>query len=255
MARLRVDLAYIGTHFHGWQLQPNCRTVQGCLEQALEMVCNQPVRIHGAGRTDSGVHALNQVAHCEIPSARTGVPWQRSLNSLLPSDMAVTDVRWVRPDFHARFTSIGKIYSYTLWTRKDYVLPQRRPFVWPVGPLNLDLLQAGASSLCGERDFTSFQNVGTAVSSAVRTLRRVEVQAAEAMDELVCTFEADGFLKQMVRNLVGTLVALGRCELELSDLKRILESRDRTLAPATAPPQGLCLEKVLYPVDSSGQMS
>ena len=251
MTRLRLDLAYIGTHFHGWQLQPNCRTVQGCLEQALERVCTQPVRVHGAGRTDSGVHALNQVAHCDIPSARTGVPWQRSLNSLLPSDMAVTDVRWVRPDFHARFSSIGKIYSYTLWARKDYVLPQRRPFVWPVGPLNLDLLQAGASALCGERDFTSFQNVGTAVSTAVRTLRRVEAQAAEAMGEVVCTFEADGFLKQMVRNLVGTLVALGRCELELSDLKRILESRDRTLAPATAPPQGLCLEKVLYPVDSS----
>lgn len=255
MARLRLDLAYTGTHFHGWQLQPNCRTVQGCLEQALETVCNQPVRVHGAGRTDAGVHALNQVAHCDIPSTRAGVPWQRSLNSLLPDDLAVTRAAWVRPDFHARFSALGKVYSYTLWTNRSYVLPQRRPFVWPVGPLDLSLLQAGAAVLHGEHDFTSFQNVGTEVQSGVRNLRRIDILAGQATNEIVCHFEADGFLKQMVRNLMGALVALGRKDLGLSGLERILEARDRTLAPATAPAQGLCLDKVLYPVDSSGQMS
>jgi tRNA pseudouridine38-40 synthase len=246
MKRLRLDLAYLGTHFHGWQLQPDCRTVQGCLEKALETVCKQPVRVHGAGRTDSGVHALHQVAHCDIPSARTQVPWQRALNSLLPDDVAVTRAQWVDPDFHARFSATGKIYTYTLWTNPDYVLPQRRAFVWPVGPLDLGLLQAGAGVLTGRHDFTSFQNVGTEVQSGVRNLHRVSIQADGTGNEIRCCFEADGFLKQMVRNLMGTLVKLGRGELDLSALKTILESRDRTQAAATAPPQGLCLKRVTY---------
>ncbi|MCF8039500.1 MAG: tRNA pseudouridine(38-40) synthase TruA, partial [Desulfohalobiaceae bacterium] len=162
------------------------------------------------------------------------------------ADMTVIDVEAVDQGFHARLQSQAKAYTYTLCLRPEYVLPQRRPFVWWTGPLDQDKMRAGAGILTGKKDFCSFMNVGTPVRSTVRNLFAVSFAKGIIAEELVCTFWADGFLKQMVRNLMAGLVAVGRGRLSRKELLKILESRDRGEAPATAPPSGLCLQEVRY---------
>ncbi|MFP4213799.1 MAG: tRNA pseudouridine(38-40) synthase TruA [Desulfohalobiaceae bacterium] len=247
MPRIKLELAYTGSDFHGWQLQPEQRTVQGVLEQALQRICNTRIRVHGAGRTDAGVHALGQVAHADLPEEKAHVPWQKALNALLPDDVAVMRASWCGPDFHARFGAQAKEYTYTLWLEKSYVLPQRRPFVWSVGGLGLQAMQDAAWALQGRRDFRAFQNVGTRVRSTVRELRRIEFCQGFYAQELVVSFVADGFLKQMARNLASCLVAAGQGKLDINGLRSIMESGQRELAPATAPARGLCLRRIWYP--------
>jgi tRNA pseudouridine38-40 synthase len=254
MARLRLTVAYDGTHFCGWQLQaPGLgRTVQGCLEAALARLCGTPVRVHGAGRTDAGVHALAQTAHVDVPDERLSLPWQRALSALLPPDIAVTRVVPAASDFHARFAARGKTYAYTLWTRSDYILPWRRPYVWHVGrqgALDAAAMDAAARLLVGEHDFAAFQNAGSAVAGTVRLLTSVTSRPGASPEETVWRFTATGFLKQMVRNLMGALVAVGRGKLSPQALAELLAHGNRTRAPATAPASGLCLERVHYPDD------
>ena len=246
MPRLALWIAYDGARFAGWQVQPRQRTVQGCLEAALGRICNRRIRTHGAGRTDSGVHALGQVAHCDIPGDRTGVPWRRALNSLLPDDACVTSVRWVEDSFHARHSAESKVYTYTLWTAPEYVIPQRRPFVWPVGDLDPEAARRVAAIFPGRRDFAAMQNVGTLLAHTVRTVQSVSLDPGSRSEEMVVTVAADGFLKQMVRIMVGCLVRAGKHKLGPGDMEAILDSRDRSRASATAPAKGLCLERVLY---------
>ena len=246
MFRLKITLAYTGTHFSGWQVQPGQRTVQGCLEEALGTICDHPVRVRAAGRTDAGVHALGQVAHCDLPEGRINIPWQRALNALLPPDMAVSDVRRVEQGFHAMFSARSKTYTYILWQRRDCLLPQRRPFVWDTGELDREHMERAAAVLVGEHDFNAFRNLGTPVRSTVRRLFAVWIAPGLYEHELECHFQANGFLKQMVRNLVAGLVAVGRGRLTPEDLEALLRDRDRAPAPATAPARGLCLREVLY---------
>jgi tRNA pseudouridine38-40 synthase len=251
MPRIRLTLAYDGTAFAGWQLQApgGGRTVQGCLEEALARLCGQPVRVHGAGRTDSGVHALAQVAHADVPGHRAGFPWQKALNALLPADVAVTQAAEVAPDFHSRFDATGKEYRYTLWTRPGYVLPWRRPAVWDVGrygPLDEAAMDVCAALFVGEHDFAAFQNAGTDVQSTVRRVWDVSRLGESCPDETVWRFYGEGFLKQMVRNLMGALVAVGRGRASPDDVAALLAKGDRTLAPGTAPARGLCLHAVEY---------
>lgn len=247
MFRLKMTLAYTGTQFSGWQVQPGQRTVQGCLEEGLRRICAVPVRVHAAGRTDAGVHALGQVVHCDLPDNRLGVPWQRALNSLLPEDMAVTGVQPVDREFHARRSARCKTYTYTLWQKTAYVLPQRRPFVWKTGCLDQAAMLQAAAVVQGKHDFSAFQNVGTPVASSVRHLAAVWFAQGLCESELVCHFQGEGFLKQMVRNLVAAIVAVGQGRLGLEELQALLQGRDRTRGPATAPAQGLCLTRVDYP--------
>ncbi len=246
MPRLKLKLAYTGSEFCGWQYQPEQRTVQGVLEQALQRICNTRIRVHGAGRTDTGVHALGQVAHCELPEHKVHVPWQKALNALLPSDVAVIEAAWSKPDFHARFDAQAKEYSYTLWTESRYLLPQRRCFVWPVGELQLENMQNAADILQGRHDFQAMQNVGSKVQNTVREIQSIKFLPGFYPQELVISFVADGFLRQMVRILVSCLVAVGRNRLDTADLQSILQGKDRSLAPATAPAGGLCLLKIWY---------
>lgn len=246
MPRIRLTLAYTGTRYHGWQLQADGPTVQGTVEAALHRLVGRPVRVHGAGRTDAGVHALGQVAHCDVPEDRGHLPWQRALNALLPEDIAVLDASTVPETFHARRSATAKEYAYTLWTEPAFVLPQRRPFTWAVGPLDLAALDEAAAFLVGTHDFASFQNTGTPVASTCRTLMALTRHPGPTPWETVLRFRADGFLKQMVRNLVGLLVAVGQGRLAPAAVAGILAARDRAAAPATAPPHGLCLEKVDY---------
>ena len=241
MARIKLTLAYEGTDFSGWQLQPRDRTVQGELESALVRLLGGPARVHGSGRTDAGVHALGQVAHFDCPDDRADLPWLRALNATLPPDVRVVDAAPADPEFHARYSAVSKTYEYTLWHEPDYCLPQRRRFVWACGPVDFAAMEAAAGELVGEHDFAAFQNVGTPVKSTVRTLASLVRQPGPAPQESVWRFQADGFLKQMVRNVMGCLVACGRARLTPPEVRAILCSGDRSAAPATAPPQGLTL--------------
>ena len=250
MTRLRLTLAYDGTAFAGWQLQPAAqgRTIQGCLEEALARLCGGPARLHGAGRTDAGVHALAQTAHVDVPEARCCLPWQKALNALLPRDVRVTDVTVVPPDFHARFDAAGKVYAYSLWTEPGYVLPWRAGYVWDVGryaPLDVAAMDACAALFAGYHDFAAFQNAGSDVKTTTRLVHGVTREPGQG-PETVWVFRAEGFLKQMVRNLMGALVAVGRGSMTVEGVRAILAGGDRRQAPPTAPAQGLCLRAVLY---------
>lgn len=247
MPRLRMTVAYVGTRYRGWQIQKNGETIQGVLENRLARICQTHIRVHGSGRTDSGVHAVGQVAHCDVPESKRHIPWQKALNALLPQDIAILDAAEVPETFHARFSVLSKRYAYTLWTNPTYTLPNRTPFVWAVRNLDFEAMDQAAALLCGTHDFSSFQNAGTEVKGTVRTLLSVTRTPGPSADEWNFSFHADGFLKQMVRNLMGLLVEVGHGTLTPENARKILAGCDRTLAPATAPPQGLSLEFVEYP--------
>ncbi len=249
MPRIRLTIAYEGTDFYGWQIQKGQPTIQACLEEHLVTLCNKPVRIFASGRTDAGVHATGQVAHVDIPEDRAHIPWHKALNAVLPPSIRIVDVRDTTPDFHARYSCLSKTYSYTMWTHPDYVLPQRRRYVWKTGPLDIQAMEQAAGYLVGEHDFASFQNTGTDVTSSVRTVTCIECLPGINEHEYQWLFSATGFLKQMVRNMMGLLYEVGRGTLHPDQTRDILQGKDRSLAPATAPAKGLCLEYVEYPED------
>lgn len=246
MPRVRLTLAYDGTDFAGWQLQPNDRTVQAEVERALGEILGQPPRVHGSGRTDSGVHAMGQVAHFDCPEERRDIPWQRALNAILPKDVRVLMAETVDDEFHSRYSALGKTYEYTLWHTREFCLPQRRRFVWDCGTVSFERMEETAALFLGEHDFAAFQNVGTPVKSTVRTITDISRHPGGTDHETVWRFTADGFLKQMVRNLMGCLVAVGRGRVTVEQARDILAGGDRSAAPATAPPQGLSLISVRY---------
>lgn len=257
MPRLRLTIAYDGTRFAGWQLQApgGGRSVQGCLEEALAKLCGGLVRVHGSGRTDAGVHALAQVAHLDVPEDRAGLPWQRALNAMLPPDVSIVDAALVAAEFHSRFSATGKAYRYTLWTERAYVLPWRRPYVWNVGryaPLDVAAMDACAGLFAGFHDFAAFCNAGSDPASTSRLVRSVSRVASPSPQEMAWEFRAEGFLKQMVRNLMGALVEVGRGKVSPEDIRSVLTMGQRRLAPPTAPASGLCLVGVEYASDGRG---
>ncbi|PKN42711.1 MAG: tRNA pseudouridine(38-40) synthase TruA [Deltaproteobacteria bacterium HGW-Deltaproteobacteria-18] len=246
MPRIRLTVAYVGTRYQGWQIQAQGATIQGAIEDKLARICGELVRVHGSGRTDSGVHALAQVAHFDVPESKAHIPWQQALNSMLPDDIAILDAAEVQEDFHARFSVRSKRYAYTLWTEPHFILPQRAPFVWAVRGLDFEAMGQAAQELAGTHDFAAFQNAGTEIKGTVRTLEPILRTQGQHPAEWVFSFQADGFLKQMVRNLMGLLVEAGRGVLPPGDVRAILEGCDRRKAPATAPARGLTLEEVIY---------
>jgi len=246
LQRIKLTIAYDGTGFCGWQLQPKLRTVQGELEKAIMRVTGSPVRVHGAGRTDSGVHALGQVAHFDVDSRFVPVRWQRALNSLTPDDVTVLDAELVHSDFHSRYTRSRKTYIYNLWVENSFFLPWRRHFVWKCGPLDLEALDKGMQLFLGEHDFSSFQNTGTEIKTTVRTIYEFKRYPGQTEQEMVLEVCGSGFLKQMVRNMVGCLVSIGRGKAEPETVRSLLQMKDRTAAPATAPAQGLFMAGVEY---------
>ena len=257
MPRIKITVAYTGTNYVGWQIQPPRvehpqPTIQGEIEKILTAVTGTLVRVHGSGRTDSGVHADAQVAHFDLPEKWAHVNWQKIFTTKLPHDIAVTSVAIVDDDFHARFDAIAKSYTYTLWLNKHYILPARYPFAWKIGPLDIPAMEAAASYLLGEHDFATYQNAGTEITNTVRNITSITHSCPDYAqhdilpEELVWTFEASGFLKQMVRNLMGTIVACGKHKIAPESVPEILAAKDRTAAPATAPACGLSMHKVFY---------
>ncbi|MFP4658318.1 MAG: tRNA pseudouridine(38-40) synthase TruA, partial [Desulfonatronovibrionaceae bacterium] len=191
MPRFALHLAYIGTAYHGWQRQKDKSTVQETVEKALYTICQEQITVHASGRTDAGVHALDQVIHCDLPVDKQGISWTRALNAILPPDICVTRHAEVPPEFHARKSAVSKEYSYTFWTEPEYVLPHKRPYVWETGPLDLMQMQQALAGLRGRHDFAALMNTGTPVDSTVRTVSRAELKCGNG-PEIVFTVRANG---------------------------------------------------------------
>lgn len=246
MKTFKFIVSYDGSRFAGWQKQRNGQaSVQAELEKAFSKILRENVRVVGSGRTDAGVHALGQVAHlkCRNEPPET-FKWLRSLDALLPPDIAVTSIEPADKDFHARFDVKRKHYRYRLFTGK-VVLPFDRNFVYPVPyVLNRVRMRRATEALIGEHDFAGFARAGHGRKSTVRRIYRA--QWTKRGEEFVFDIEGNGFLHMMVRSIVGTLIDIGRGYLAEDRIQRILESGERKLAGATAPAKGLILVKAEY---------
>jgi len=244
---LKLVLEYDGSRFHGWQYQLGVRTVQGVLEDAIARLTGESKRVFAAGRTDSGVHALEQVVNFHTESSHAPEVFVRALNAILPGDVAVLDCEEPEPKFNARSWAKGKIYRYLVYNR-----PRRRAFghlyCWHIPePLDIEAMKEAAKYLIGEHNFKSFQASGrdNEGKNPVREMRRIDIKKTEP--GYVCfEFEAKSFLRQMVRNIIGTLVMAGRGKIRPEDMKQILEAKNRKSAGPTAPGAGLYLVKVFY---------
>jgi tRNA pseudouridine38-40 synthase len=246
--RLRLTLEYDGSAFSGWQIQPEGSTVQGVLEAAFAAVTGTAVRVMGAGRTDAGVHARGQVAHCDCATALAPQAVRRALNAVLPAGVAVLDVRAAQDDFDARRDALCKRYRYRILNRRPRS-PLRAQQTWHVAvPLDVAAMRVAAARLEGHHDFAAFRGARGGAPDHQRTERTLDrLRVRRADDEVHVVAESRGFLRYMVRNLTGALVAVGQGRLSPDEVAAILASGDRARAPATAPASGLCLESIWYP--------
>lgn len=235
-------MEYDGTDYAGWQVQPDVGTVQGVLEEALEKTLKEPTRVHGAGRTDAGVHAAGQVAHFETSSRMTADEFARALNSLLPQDVRVSAAEEAPPGFHARFSARSRTYRYAV-TFVDSVFTRRHAYHVP-GPLKVEAMREAAAALVGEHDFAAFGNLSDDYDTTTR--RVTELRLEETLDGLEFYLTANAFLYKMVRHVVAALLRVGRGELAPSEVARILAEKDRAALGPPAPPQGLTLMRVTY---------
>jgi len=243
--KFKLVIEYDGTAYHGWQRQAADRSIQAEIEKALAVMTRLEISLAASGRTDAGVHALGQVAHFACDTSITAEAFLKGLNSLLPADIVIRSCENVPADFHARYDARRKTYRYRILNRSVPTAVDNR-FVWHLRqPLNFEAMQAAAAHVVGEHDFKAFEGTGSPRSSTVRKIFRAEF-LREAAEYLIFEIEGDGFLRYMVRNVVGTLVEVGRSRITPEDFKAILESRDREQAGATAPPQGLFLVSVDY---------
>jgi len=245
MTRVAMGVEYDGSSFHGWQIQDHADTVQERLEKAVSSVANHPVRVHCAGRTDSGVHGLGQVIHFDTDALRTPRSWVLGSNVNLPPEINVTWAREVSRDFHARFSAMSRRYSYRILNRPTRSAIWRDRVTWLHRPLDEARMQAAAVHLLGTHDFSSYRALGCQAKSPVRTLQRLDVSRQQ--DRITIDVTADGFLHHMVRNIAGVLIAIGEGERPVEWSREVLGYRDRSLGGVTAPPQGLYLVGGAYP--------
>jgi tRNA pseudouridine38-40 synthase len=248
---VKLVIGYDGTGFSGWQRQKQGRTIQGEIERCLERMTGQTIHLHGAGRTDAGVHAEGMVAHFQTSSAHGCAVFQRGLNAMLPAAIRVFSAEEEADSFHARFSATGKEYQYEVYTGKIHPPRLRLYTLHITSPLNLVPIRACLAMIEGTHDFSSFENSGSrdkddrSGRGAVRTIHAARL--VENHPELLCfQFNGDGFLRNMIRNLVGTLLEAGRGKLTPADFATILAAKDRTAGGPTAPAHGLWLKKVLY---------
>jgi tRNA pseudouridine38-40 synthase len=249
MRYLKLVIAYDGTDFHGWQVQSNKPTIQGEIINVLRRVTQENVQLHGAGRTDAGVHALGQVGSFRTQSALSAGEFQRALNALLPNSIRIVAAEEVGPDFNARWSARGKIYRYRLYRGK--VVP---PMLWRYVlhypfPLDEEGMRDAAARFAGVHDFASFAaSTGSEDDDKERSTER-EIYSTELVrspdgEELVFTVRGRSFLRYMVRKMVGTLLDVGRGKLKPDDINRLYELKDRSKSGPTVPPQGLCMVSV-----------
>jgi len=259
MKNIKITLAYDGTNYHGWQIQPNGITVQSVIEKSLERLFKREIKIIGQGRTDTGVHAIDQVASFKLPSIalkNMKIPQIKdALNSVLPKDVAVMDVEPVSLDFHPRFDARERVYRYVVCNdHNKHVFEQMNFYSYPY-KLNLSMMREGAKYLIGRHDFSSFQCKKTDNENPVRAIKKISISRNDfAMSNflklrrkaVIFEIAANAFLYNMVRIIVGTLLDIGRSRIEPQNIKKILAGRDRNLAGETVPASGLCLIAVHY---------
>jgi tRNA pseudouridine38-40 synthase len=242
--RIAIGIQYDGAPWQGWQTQPHGLTVQDALQAAIRKFALQDIPVQCAGRTDTGVHAIAQVAHFDTDVARTMQSWVRGVNNFLPPSIAVRWAQEVEPDFHARFSAIGRTYHYYLYNH-----PVRSPLLqgragWAFRPLDAARMQDAAQHLVGRHDFSAFRAAQCQASSPVRSMQSVQVERNG--DLLRFTLTANAFLHHMVRNIVGSLIAVGSGAQPVSWIADLLASADRTLAAPTFMPDGLYLANIDY---------
>lgn len=244
MARFRITVEYNGAAYCGWQRQKNGRAVQEVLEDALATVLQQPVTLTGSGRTDAGVHAMGQVAHFDADTALMPDKILLAANSMLPEDVRIVAAEEAAPDFHAQYGAKRKTYQYRTYV--SHVLhPLKAPFAERIQPpLHIEKMREGAALLVGVHDFAAFSSADRTVKTTVREIFRLDICAAG--EDIIFEVEGNGFLYNMVRILVGTLVYLGKGKISLSDIETMLKTGDRTLGGKTYPAKGLSLKRVDY---------
>ncbi len=242
--KYRADIAYIGTAYKGFQFQANGDSIQSQLEKAFSTILRHPVRIRGASRTDSGVHAEHQVISFCTNAIYEGSDWRYSLNCVLPKDIAIQKIAPVDPKFDPINDSIGKIYRYRLW-KGQCTFPHLRPFVWGL-PKDFDAesIKSEILHFLGQHDFSSFCSIDSDATNKVREIYEVKVDIRDPLIDIWVV--GRGFLKQMIRIMVGTLVDIALGKIPKASIPRIIEMKKRECAGQTAPPQGLTLVKILY---------
>lgn len=246
-----VGIEFIGTNYRGWQRQEEVIGVQAVLEKAIGKVANQDIELIAAGRTDAGVHATNMIAHFHTHAQRSPYNWLRGVNSLLPDDIAL---RWIVPmplDFHARFSAIARRYRYITLNQPYRSAILSHQVTHEFSPLDVQKMQQATKHLVGVHDFSSFRAAACQSNQPVRHVTHANLFEHGAY--LVFDIQADGFLHHMVRNLMGALFAIGKGEMEASDLPKLIDAKDRTLAPPTASADGLYFINAYYP-DHFGQL-
>lgn len=247
MPRYALGVEYDGTDYFGWQTQRQKPTLQATLERALAFVAGAPVDVICAGRTDTGVHALGQVVHFDTDAERVERAWVLGTNSRLPSSMAVNWARAVGADFHARYSARRRSYRYRVVRRATRPALDSRLALWVREALDVDAMRQAASALIGTHDFTSFRTLACQAPSPVRTMIQIDLIARD--DYLDFVFEANAFLHHMIRNLVGSLLMVGRGERAPTWIGEVLAARERKLAGPTASPHGLVLLAARYPAE------
>jgi tRNA pseudouridine38-40 synthase len=249
--RIKCVVAYDGTYFSGYQVQPGKRTVQGEFEGVLKrMHKGDDVRITASGRTDAGVHAYGQVIHFDTPLALSPEQWKKALNAQLPDDIAVRSVDEADSTFHARFSAKAKEYRYNVWTAAERDVFRRHYCAWHPYPLRVDAMSEALGLLKGTHDFTSFCSAKTVIEDRVRTIYQAEMEVDGLM--LQFRFVGSGFLYNMVRIIVGTVLEVGQGKRPPDDIEALLAAKDRRLAGPTAPAEGLYLWRVYYDGESFG---
>ena len=244
MKRIKLTVAYDGTHYSGWQIQPNAPTIEKELDTAIYTLTGEKLHVTGASRTDAGVHGLGNVAVFDTESTIPGSRFCYALNRYLPEEISILESREVKGDFHPRHCNTKKTYEYKI-LNTPFPIPQQRNYAWHVpGKLDTVRMREAAELLVGEHDFKSFCCVRTDAESTVRTVYSLDVNKEE--DEIHITISGNGFLYNMVRIIAGTLIQVGKGKYEPEYIRQMLGACDRTQAGQTAPPQGLTLMKIEY---------
>jgi len=243
--RIACGVEYDGHPFYGFQTQIQEPTVQLCLEQAISEVANHPVKINCAGRTDTGVSASHQVIHFETDSKRTEHQWTLGINTGLHNGIAVLWVKFVDDEFHARFTATSRSYEYRILNRKVRPAINRHHLTWILQPLDHNAMHEATQCLIGTHDFSAFRSSRCQANHPIRTF--IEASVIRKGNEVLFSFEANGFLHHMIRNIVGTLIKVGKAERPIQWVEEVLLSKDRTQAGMTAAPNGLVFSNVTYP--------
>ena len=244
MRRVKLIVAYDGTDYCGWQIQPNGITVEEVLNRALSRLTGEEIRVIGASRTDAGVHARGNIAALDTASTIPAERFAYAVNPLLPEDIVVVKSEEVPQDWHPRYQNSVKTYEYRILNR-EMPDPLKRKYTWHVSfPLDIDKMREAAEHLKGQHDFRSFCSVHTAVKSTVRTIYTLDI--VKSGDEIIIRISGNGFLYNMVRIIAGTLAEVGRGFRTPEDVRDLLTAKEREQAGATAPPQGLTLIRIEY---------